>query len=91
MRRLVAGKDVSVDWYKQDRWGRLIGNVYVDGEDAGLKMVERGMAWHFKRYADEQTASDRVAYDDAERGARSARRGLWSDPQPIPPWEWRRR
>lgn len=91
MRRLVAGKDVSVDWYKPDRWGRFIGNVYVDGEDAGLVMVERGMAWHFERYADEQTASDRAAYSDAENAAKAGKRGMWSDPRPVPPWEWRRR
>ena len=91
MRRIAAGKDVRVDWYKKDRWGRLIGNVFVDGEDVGLLMVERGMAWHFKRYAHEQTAGDREAYAQAEKAARAARRGLWSDPQPIPPWDWRRR
>ena len=91
MRRLVAGKDVSVYWYKTDRWDRLIGNVLVDGEDAGLLMVERGMAWHFKRYADEQTPADRDAYSAAEKAAQGARRGIWSDPEPIPPWEWRKR
>ncbi len=91
MRRLVAGKDVSVDWYKKDRGGRLIGNVYVDGEDAGLLMVERGMAWHYKRYAIEQRVADRAAYAAAEKAAQAARKGIWSDPQPIPPWEWRRR
>jgi endonuclease YncB( thermonuclease family) len=91
MRRLVAGKDVSVHWYKTDRWDRLIGNVLVDGEDAGLLMIERGMAWHFKRYADEQTPADRDAYSAAEKAAQAAKRGLWSDTQPIPPWEWRKR
>jgi len=91
MRRLVAGKTVSVDWHKEDRWGRLIGNVYADGEDVGRLMVERGMAWHYKRYAMEQRASDRVAYSDAERAAKAAKHGLWSDPEPIPPWEWRKR
>jgi endonuclease YncB( thermonuclease family) len=91
MRWLVAGQDVRVDWYKQDRWNRLIGNLYVDGEDVGLLMVERGMAWHFKRYADEQSARDREAYSGAENAARASKRGLWSDPQPVPPWEWRRR
>jgi endonuclease YncB( thermonuclease family) len=26
---LVGAKDVEVDWYKEDRWGRLIGTVWV--------------------------------------------------------------
>jgi endonuclease YncB( thermonuclease family) len=60
-------------------------------EDAGLLVVERGVAWHFKRYADEQSASDRQAYAAAEKAAQAARRGLCSDPQPVPPWEWQRR
>ena len=74
MRRLVAGKDVSVHWYNTDRWDRLIGNVLVDGEDAGLSMIERGMAWHFTGYVVEQTPSDMKAYSAAEDAARAAKR-----------------
>lgn len=91
MRRMVAGKHVRVEWYKKDRWKRLIGNVYVDGEDVGLLMIERGMAWHFKRYAKEQDPEDRTAYAEVEKAAQGARRGLWSDPNPVPPREWRRK
>ncbi len=25
-----------------------------------------------------------------EAGAKEAKRGLWADPSPVPPWEWRR-
>lgn len=78
MRRLVAGKDVSVNWYKRDRWDQLIENVYVDGEDVGLLMVEMGMAWHFKRYVHEQTPEARKAYARAEKAAQRAGKGLWS-------------
>ena len=91
MRRLVAGKDVSVHWYKTDRWDRLIGNVLVDDEDVGLVMIKRGMAWHSRRYVDEQTPGEFKAYAAAEDAARAAKKGVWSDPRPIPPWEWRNR
>jgi endonuclease YncB( thermonuclease family) len=102
MIELVAGTDVEVDWYKKDRWGRLIGTVRVASPDcsaaecpktlnAGLALVTSGLAWHFKRYAHEQSEEDRERYAFAEQEARAKRAGLWSDPDPVPPWEWRRR
>lgn len=41
------------------------------------------MAWVFDRYA-----TDRTLYAIQDE-ARAARRGLWSDAAPVPPWEWR--
>ena len=90
LRRMVVGRPVVVDWYKRDQWQRLIGVVRLNGEDMNLHMVDRGMAWHFKRYTAEQAPGDRELYAAAETLARIERRGLWSDPDPIPPWEWRR-
>ena len=87
----TAGKHVVVGWYKRDRWKRLIGVVWLADEDMNLHMVDRGLAWHYKQYADQQDPSDRDAYSAAEIAALDARRGLWSDPQPSPPWEWRKR
>jgi len=75
----------------QDRWERLIGIVKLDGEDVNLHMLNRGMAWHYKRYADEQTPNDRSRYANAEEAAQKSRLGLWSDTSPVPPWEWRKR
>ena len=49
------------------------------------------MTWHFKRYESEQRPEDRRAYADAEVEARKAKRGLWRDPQPVPPWDFRAR
>ncbi|QPC43990.1 thermonuclease family protein [Kaustia mangrovi] len=89
--RLVHRKSVTVDWYKRDRWGRIVGSVWRGGKDVGLTMVRSGMAWWFRRYADEQSPADRASYAAAEDEARTARRGLWQDPRPLPPWVWRRR
>ena len=91
LRRQVAGKDVVVEWSKRDRWQRLIGIIRLDGEDQNLHLVERGLAWHYKKYQGEQSLEDRDAYAAAEKAAQGARRGLWSDPEPIPPREWRKR
>jgi len=47
-------------------------------------MVRDGFAWRYVRY-------DKAGeFTDAEREAREKRRGLWADPNPVPPWEYRR-
>lgn len=91
LRRQVAGKTVLVSGNKRDRYDRLIGVLLLDGEDQNLHLVDRGLAWHYKRYQDEQHPDDRRRYAQAEIDAQTARRGLWSDPDPVAPWDWRRR
>lgn len=91
LRRQVAGRFVVVEWNKKDRWNRLIGVVLLSGEDQNLHMVDRGLAWHYKRYAKEQTPRDRQRYEATEIEAHKAKRGLWSDPEPMAPWDWRKR
>ena len=86
---LVFDKPVTVDTDKQDRYGRKVGKVLVNGQDANLEQIRRGMAWHYKAYEREQPAIDRRAYSDAEDGAKDARRGFWADAEPVPPWDFR--
>lgn len=87
---LVFNKEVSVEWKKRDRYGRVLGKVLVGGRDACLAQVRAGMAWHYKYYQEEQSPEDRRLYAEAEREARAARRGLWAEPDPVPPWDFRR-
>lgn len=87
---LVFNKEVSVAWEKRDRYGRVLGKVLAGGRDACLAQVRAGMAWHYKHYQGEQSPEDRRLYAEAERDAREARRGLWTDPDPTPPWDFRR-
>ncbi len=89
--KLVRRQLVTVEWYKKDRYGRLVGTVYVKGVDVGLEQIRAGLAWHYKRYEREQTPEDRVRYAKAETMARAARAGLWQDKEALPPWEWRAR
>lgn len=83
----VFDHTVTVDWTKRDRYKRILGKVVRDGRDVNLALVADGLCWWYRKYAGEQTAVDRVLYEDAEEEARSARRGVWSDPKPVPPWE----
>lgn len=87
---LAYRQSVQVEWSKRDRWGRIIGKVFVNGRDVCLEQLSRGLAWHFKRYESEQPLEDRLAYARAEQAAREAKAGIWIDSEPVPPWEWRR-
>lgn len=87
---LVFNRQVQVEYDKTDKYGRTVGNIIVNGIDANLEQVKVGMAWHYKQYQREQSALDRAAYADAEYEARAARRGLWQETEPTPPWDWRR-
>jgi endonuclease YncB( thermonuclease family) len=80
---LVHGKWVNIDVMGDDRHGRSLGKIRLDGADINLEQVKRGMAW-----VDLKQAKDSV-YEQAERLARSAHIGLWSQPNPLPPWEYR--
>ncbi len=80
---------VGVEWEKRDRNGRVVGKLLRDDRDLGMQMVQEGFAWWYRAFADEQSGVDRVLYAAAEQSARSARRGLWADAQPLAPWEYR--
>ena len=88
--QLIFDKDVTVEYEKTDRYGRIVGKIILDGADIDLEQIKAGMAWHYKDYEDEQTPADRDLYARAEDEARNARRGLWVDANPIEPSEYRR-
>lgn len=87
---LVYGKQVHVDWQKQDRYGRIVGKVLVNETDANLEQINRGMAWFYRKYQNELVLNDRLDYLHAEEYAKSSRIGLWTDNEPIAPWDFRK-
>ncbi len=68
-----------------DGYGRTLARVSVDGVDVGAAQVRAGKAWVYRRYTHDAAL---VAIED---DARAARRGLWSQNDPEPPWIYRAR
>ena len=81
---LVLDKTVSVKQTGDDRYGRIIGYLFLDKTDINSKMVEDGWAWHFSKYNDEERLAK------LEQAARKNKKGLWADTQtPVAPWDHR--
>ena len=87
---LAFNRQVTVEYDKKDKYGRTVGKIIVDRVDANLEQIKAGMAWHYKQYQREQSEEDRLAYSVAENEARRAKRGLWQDAEPTPPWDYRK-
>lgn len=87
---LVSGRTVTLRCENRTSYGRLICKVLLaDGEDTDLDQLKAGMAWDYRQYQDEQTAADRTVYSAAECKAMKAKIGLWSEPNPIQPQDFR--
>jgi endonuclease YncB( thermonuclease family) len=97
LRDLMRDARIRLEPVKLDVFGRTVARVWVlaedgkSGRDAGLAQIEAGMAWHFKRYRSDQQDQDAMRYAKAQRQAQADGLGLWRDPSPEPPWEFRTR
>jgi endonuclease YncB( thermonuclease family) len=96
---LTFQKEAELRCNKLDRYKRHVCSVWVKPDeapgpaktlDAGLAMVTQGMAWWYRSYAREQSLQERGQYEFAEQEAKARRVGLWQDPEPTPPWDWRK-
>ena len=81
---LAFQKQALIEVEAKDRYGRTVGVVFVDGLNVNAELVKQGMAWVYRKYTD-----DKRLYT-LESEAKQAKRGLWIDKNPIPPWELRR-
>jgi endonuclease YncB( thermonuclease family) len=84
--RLAFGKPAKVEVVDVDRYGRLVGEVYVGDMNVNSEMVRSGHAWAYTKY------SRSTEIIELENEARRMQRGLWKLPsaQRDAPWEWRR-
>lgn len=88
---LVHDRLVIIEWSKKDGYGRFVARVLA-GEprrDVNLAQISAGLAWHYRQFENEQSKPDRLAYSAAEQIAREQKLGVWSQPDPVPPWDWR--
>lgn len=81
----VGGRVVQVIERGTDSYGRTLGRVLVAGSDANAAQVRDGYAWVYRRFENDPAL---IAH---EAEAKAAGRGLWRDPEPLPPWVWRER
>ena len=87
----ITGQTISVHWQERDRYGRVLGEI-ADGKTTGSLnqgMVASGNAWYYRAYPPKDTA-EKVIYATAEGDAKRAKLGMWSEANPLPPWEWRK-
>ena len=82
LRQLVFGKIVTIQGKTPARKGPLVAVVLTqDGREVNRELVQAGWCW-----ADDEYSTD---YVKEMQEAREARRGLWQDPNPIRPEDWR--
>ena len=84
---LVYGKEVTLQIHGKDKYKRTLANLVLsDGTIVNQQLVKDGWCWWYRKYAPGDTVLEVL-----EKEAREAKKGLWVDPQPVPPWEWRKR
>lgn len=82
--QLSYGRNASIEVVDRDRYGRAVCKINVAGVDINKEQIARGMAWMYRSYAKDRD------YSDAEMAAQARRAGLWLEPEPTPPWTFRR-
>jgi len=87
-RSLVLGRRVRVEAMDRDGYGRTVALVWQQGQLVNRELVRHGQAWVYRRYCREQPLCREL--DGLEQAARRAGLGLWRQPDPEPPWVWRR-
>lgn len=83
-RQLAFDQLVTVRVLDRDQYDRLVVRVISRGKDVSVELLQAGLAWHYTQYSSDATLAA------AEQDARRARRGLWVEPNPVPPWVARR-
>ena len=72
--------------HSKDKYGRTLADgLLPDGTNVNHELVKDGWCWWYRKYAPGDTVREWL-----EKKSRESKNGLWADPQPVPPWEWRR-
>lgn len=81
---MVGKKQVQIDTQTVDQYKRIVGLISVDGRNVNQEQVRRGMAWEYSHHHSDKT------YIALQNEAQQAKRGLWAQANPQPPWQWRK-
>lgn len=84
LKKYIYNKNVSIVYNTKDKYGRILGTVYLNNQDINIQQVKDGFAWVYKRY------SKNTIYYKAEKEAQNKRKGLWQEKNPIEPWIYRK-
>ena len=83
---LTFGKEVTVQTHGKDKYKRTLGEVILpDGMNLNQELVKEGWCWWYRKYAPGNTELETL-----EKDARESKKGWWADPQPVPPWVYRK-
>jgi len=81
---MIYRKTVDVEVVDSDQYGRSVCRIFLNGVDVNKAQIQRGFAWWYTRYSKD------ASYGQAQDAARQQRLGLWAEPNPTPPWAYRR-
>ena len=82
--KLLKDKMVRITWKSKDNFERLLAQVYDGDKHINMELIKTGMAWHFKRYNNDEELAK------AETAAKAAKKGLWAKESPLAPWDYRK-
>ena len=85
---MVFGKVVEVGAITVDHYGKTVSLVYVEGKGVCDELIRAGLAWVYYLYCNLPICAE---WKNLEAEAKEAKRGIWSEHNPIPPWEFRRK
>lgn len=80
----IFQQQVTIRWKERDRYGRVLGHIYLDDRWINRELVDEGWAWHYITYSDDPELAS------AEKAARDSVRGLWQTAGVAAPWEYRK-
>jgi micrococcal nuclease len=80
----IGNRDVVVRGLTRDKQGRVSAEVLLhDGRNVGHELLKEGLAWW------RRSVSSDAGLEVVEELAKASGKGLWADPDPVPPWKWK--
>ncbi len=86
-RKKVSGRKVLVQPEYYDKYQRLVAIVHFGDDTLNEELVRAGLAWVSPYFCRKEICSE---WQQLENSAREAKRGLWKEKQPVPPWQWKK-